>query len=105
MLQSISELLLLPFKFAGDFFVLLYEHATTAQRIDGAPFGRCHQTRAGVFGDAFFGLEFERSHQGVLGQFFCDADIVGDSGNGGDEPCGLDLPHGLTRLRHIFHAC
>jgi len=29
----------------------------------------------------------------------------GDSGNGGDEPCGLDLPHGLNRLRHIFHAC
>ena len=43
--------------------------------------------------------------KGVLGQFFCDADIVGDSGNGGDEPCGLDLPHGLNRLRHIFHAC
>ena len=56
-------------------------------------------------GDAFFGPEFERSHQGVLGQFFCDADIVGDSGNGGDEPCGLDLPDGLNRLRHIFHAC
>ncbi len=33
------------------------------------------------------------------------ADIVGDSGNGGDEPCGHDLPHGLNRLRHIFHAC
>jgi hypothetical protein len=30
---------------------------------------------------------------------------VGDSGNGGDEPCGLDLPHGLNRLRHILHAC
>jgi hypothetical protein len=52
-----------------------------------------------------FGPEFERSHQGVLGQFFCDADIVGDSGNGGDEPCGVDLPHGLHRLRHNFHAC
>jgi hypothetical protein len=46
-------------------------------RIDGAPFGRCHQPRAGIFGEAFFGLEFERSHQGVLGQFFCDADVVG----------------------------
>jgi hypothetical protein len=32
----------LPFNFAGDFFVLLYEHATMAQRIDGAPFGQCH---------------------------------------------------------------
>jgi hypothetical protein len=32
--------LLLPFKVAGDFLVLLYEHATTAQRIDGAPFAR-----------------------------------------------------------------
>jgi len=30
---------------------------------------------------------------------------MGDSGNGGDEPCGLDLPHGLNCLRHIFHAC
>jgi hypothetical protein len=30
---------------------------------------------------------------------------VGDSGNGGDEPCGLDLPHGLNRRRHIFLAC
>ena len=59
---------------------------SAAQRIDGAPFGRCHQPRAGVFGDAFFGPEFERSHQGVLGQLFCDADIVSDSGNGGDEP-------------------
>ena len=58
----------------------------------------------GFSGDAFFGPEFERSHQGVLGQFFCDADIVGGSGNGGDEPCGLDLPHGLNRHRHIFDA-
>ena len=33
--------------------------------------------------------------------FFCDADIVRESGNGGDEPCGLDL----NRLRHIFYAC
>jgi hypothetical protein len=41
-----------------------------------------NQPRAGIFGDAFFGPEFERSHQGILGQFFCDADIVGDSGNG-----------------------
>jgi hypothetical protein len=49
-LQSVSELLLLPFKFAGDFFVLLYEHATTARRIDGATFGRCHQPRAGLSG-------------------------------------------------------
>jgi len=55
--------------------------------------------------DAFYGPEFECSYQGVPGQFFCGADIVGDSGNGGDEPCGLDLPHGLNRLRHIFHAC
>lgn len=38
-----------------------------------------------MFGDAFFGPEFERSDQDVLGQFFCDADIVGDSGNGSDE--------------------
>ena len=49
-------------------------------------------------------LEFERSHQGALGQFFCNADIVGDPGNGGDGPCGLDLPHGLNSIRHIFHA-
>jgi hypothetical protein len=28
----------------------------------------------GIFGDAFFRPEFERSHQGVLGQFFCDAE-------------------------------
>ena len=59
----------------------------------------------GFFGDAFFGPEFERSYQGVLGQFFCDADIVGDSGNGGEEPCRLDLPHGRNRVRHILHAC
>jgi len=31
--------------------------------------------------------------------------IHGDSGNGGDEPCGFDLPHGLNRLRQIFPAC
>ena len=39
-----------------------------------------HQPRSGIFGDGFFGPEFERSHHGILGQFFCDADIVGDSG-------------------------
>jgi len=33
-----------------------------------APFGGCHQPRAGIFGGAFFGPEFERSHQAVLGQ-------------------------------------
>ena len=54
---------------------------------------------------SIFGPEFERSHQGVLGKFFCDADAVGDSDNGGDVPCGLDLPNGLNRLRHIFYAC
>jgi hypothetical protein len=30
---------------------------------------------------------------------------VGDASNRGDEACGLNLPHGLNRLRHIFHAC
>ena len=45
-LSTPCELLLLPFKFAGDFFVLLCEHATTAERIDGAPFGRRHQPQA-----------------------------------------------------------
>jgi hypothetical protein len=38
--QSISDLQLRSFKFVGDFFLLLYQHATTAQRTDGAPFGR-----------------------------------------------------------------
>jgi hypothetical protein len=37
-----------------------------------------------------------------LGLFFSDPEIVGDSGNGGDEPCGLELPPGLNRLSHIF---
>ena len=47
--KSSPELLLLPFNFAGDVFVLLYEYATTAERIDGAPFGRCHQPQAPMF--------------------------------------------------------
>jgi hypothetical protein len=38
--------------------------------------------------DAIFGPEFPRSHQGIRGQSFCDADIVGDSGNGSDQPSG-----------------
>jgi hypothetical protein len=104
-LQRSCGLLLLPFQFACNGFVLLQEHLATTQRVDRAPLCRGHQPRSGVFGDAFFGPEFERSDQGILGQFFCDADIVGDSGDGSDEPCGLDLPHGLNRLRHIFHAC
>jgi hypothetical protein len=56
--------------------------------IDGAPFGRCDQPRAAIF-NAFFGPEFKRS-------LSCDPDIVGDSDNIGDEPCGLDLPLGLS---------
>ena len=35
--------------------------------------------KAALIGDAFFGPEFARRHQGVLRQFFCDAIIVGDS--------------------------
>ena len=68
-------------------------------RIDAASFGRCHQRRAGMSEDAFFGGESSSAViRASLGQFFCDPDIVGDSGNAGDEPCGLDLPHGLDRL-------
>jgi hypothetical protein len=87
-------------------WTFLKELAEIRRGLDAGQVRTCRlQPRSGIFGDAFFGPEFEPSHQGILGQFFCDADIVVDSGNGGDEPCGLDLPHGLNRLRHIFHAC
>jgi hypothetical protein len=36
LLQSICELLLLIFKFPGNVFVLLYKHASAAQRIESA---------------------------------------------------------------------
>jgi hypothetical protein len=48
-------------------FVLLQEQLATTQRVERAPLCRGHQPRSGTFGDAFFGPEFERSHQGILG--------------------------------------
>jgi hypothetical protein len=38
---------------------------------------------------------------GAPGRLFRDADPVGDSGNGGDEPCGIDLPHGSSPQAHL----
>ena len=29
---------------------------------------------------------------------------MGGSGNGDDEPCGLDLPHGFDSLVNVAHA-
>ena len=67
-IQSIAEmLLLLKFEFAGNFFVLLHQHLATAKIIDGAALGRGHQPRAGIFGDAFSGPDFEGSDERVLG--------------------------------------
>ena len=101
LLQSVSKPLLLPLQLAGNFFMLLYEHVAAPERIDRAPLRRLHQPCRGIVRDAFLGPNFEGSHERILRQFLGNADIVGDAGNRGDEPCGLDLPHGLNRLRHI----
>jgi hypothetical protein len=94
----------LPFKFPGNFFVLLREHLSAAQGIERAVLCRCHQPRPGIFRDAVFGPSLEGRNERVLGEFLCDADIAGDACNRGDETCGFDLPHGLNRLGDIAHA-
>ena len=66
-IQSIAEMLLLKFEFAGNFFVLLHQHLATAKIIDGAALGRGHQPRAGILGDAFSGPDFEGGDERVLG--------------------------------------
>ena len=58
----------------------------------------------GIVRDALLGPNFEGRHQGVLGELLGDADVAGDAGNGGDEPCGFDLPQGPNRLSYIAHA-
>jgi hypothetical protein len=95
-LQSIAELLLLRFKFAGNFFVLLYLHASTTQRVDRASLGRLHQPRTRIIRDTFLGPQFEGSDESVLSELLR---------NRSDEPRGFDLPHGLDCLVDITHAC
>ena len=67
LVQSLSQPLVLHFKLPGNLFVLLYKHASTAQRIESAPLRRRHQPRSGLVGNAFLGPHLEGSNQSVLG--------------------------------------
>ena len=101
--HGFAELLLLVFELAGDFCVLVLEHAVAAEGVDGAALGCGHEPGGGLFGDAFFGPALEGGDEGVLGEFFGDADVAGDAGDAGDEACGLDLPHGLDCFVEVAH--
>src|SRR5580658_4095009 len=78
--------------------MLLFEHPATAKRVDCAPLRRCHQPRGRLFRNAFFRPSLKGRNQSVPSELLRNADVAGNARNPGDEPRGLDLPHGLNRF-------
>jgi hypothetical protein len=60
--------------------------------------GRRHEPTAWVPGDARNRPLLERGYKGVLCELFGDANVTDDAGEAGDNPGGLNPPHGIDRV-------
>ena len=84
--------LLLHLKLAAEFFVFALKELIAAKVINGAMLGRGHEPGARIVRDAGVWPLFEGGDEGVLGEFFGNADVADDAGESGDDAGGLDTP-------------
>ena len=105
LIHCFPQALLLEFQLSRNFSVLLFQHPTAAQSVDGAPLGRGHQPGGRFVRDAVLRPLFEGGNKGILREFLRNAEVAGDAGDSCDEARGLDLPHGLDRLMCFAHGC
>lgn len=71
------------------------------QGIDGAALGGRHERGTGIVSDALLRPDLEGGDEGILGEFFSNADVASDASDGGDEASRLDFPNGVDCFGHI----
>ena len=85
----------------AQLLVLAIEEGAAPQLIDRTVFGRSHEPRARVVGNAVAGPLLEGRDERVLREILGKADVADDSREARDEFWRFDPPHGVDRAMGV----